>query len=561
MDAVNDPTVTDIVVMKSAQVGWTEVLGNVVGYFISQDPSPMLLIQPTLDMAQTWSKDRLAPMLRDTPALRGTVSDPKSKDSKNTILHKTFAGGHLSIAGANSAAGLASRPIRILLCDEVDRYPPSAGSEGDPVNLARKRTTTFWNRKRLMGSTPTIKGTSRIEAAFESSDQRRYYVPCPHCDEMQSLKWAHVKWPDSHPEQAYYACEKCGAVITDADKPAMLAAGEWRGSKPFNGTAGFHLNELYSPWVGFGDMASMFVEAKKLPETLQTWVNTALGETWEDRGEQIDETGLLERRENYGPAVPVDAVVLTAGVDIQDDRIEIEVAGWGAGYESWSIEYNVLHGDPAKPDIWQKLDDYLLTQFEHESGAKVRIVAACVDTGGHHTQSAYRFCKARFSRHVYAIKGMAGTGRPLVRAPDRKSRASVRLFQVGVDTAKEMVYSRLKIAEIGPGYCHFPAHYDADYFQKLTAEKVMTKYTRGFATRVWVKKTSSIRNEALDCRVYAMAALELSGVNLSRAAARLTQRAERTKQDQAPAAPDEPTTETVLRRPVRARSNWVTGWK
>lgn len=560
MDAVNDPTVTDIVVMKSAQVGWTEVLGNVVGYFISQDPSPMLLIQPTLDMAQTWSKDRLAPMLRDTPALRGTVSDPKSKDSNNTILHKTFAGGHLSIAGANSAAGLASRPIRVLLCDEVDRYPPSAGSEGDPVNLARKRTTTFWNRKRLMGSTPTVKGTSRIEAAFESSDQRRYYVPCPHCDEMQPLKWAHVKWPDSHPEQAYYACEKCGAVITDADKPAMLAAGEWRSSMPFNGTAGFHLNELYSPWVSFGDMASMFVEAKKLPETLQTWVNTALGETWEDRGEQIDESGLLERRENYGPAVPIDAVVLTAGVDIQDDRLEIEVVGWGAGYESWSAEYNVLHGDPAKPDIWQKLDDYLLTQFDHESGAKMRIVSACVDTGGHHTQAAYRFCKARYSRHVYAIKGMAGTGRPLVRAPDRKSRASVRLFQIGVDTAKEMLYSRLKIAEKGPGYCHFPAHYDADYFTKLTAEKVMTKYTRGFATRVWVKKTTSIRNEALDCRVYAMAALELSGVNIERAGARLAQRAERAKHEHAPAAIAEPTIQTA-RRPLRQqRKNWVTGW-
>jgi phage terminase large subunit GpA-like protein len=564
MDAVNDPLVTDIVVIKSAQVGWTEMLGNVIGYYIEYDPAPILIIQPTIEMGQSWSKDRLAPMLRDTPCLRGKVKDPRSRDSNNTILHKTFDGGHLSIAGANSSAGLASRPIRILLCDEVDRYPPSAGTEGDPVNLARKRTTTFWNKKRLMGSTPTVKGLSRIEAAYAVSDQRRYFVPCPHCNELQTLKWANVKWPEGHPDQAFYSCEHCAAVITDADKHAMMQRGEWIAEKEFSGTAGFHINELYSPWVLFSEVVQNFLEARLTPETLKTWVNTSLGETWEEQGEAIDETGLLSRRENYGPEVPEKAVILTAGVDVQDNRLEIEVVAHADHGETWSLEYNVIHGDPSQPTTWQQLDDYLQTTFTHETGRPMRIIATCIDTGGHHTHTVYRYCKTRYARRIFATKGMGGQ-RPFVSKPSKANAGNVPLFTIGVDMGKDALYARLKVASPGAGYCHFPEHYDADYFAQLTAEKAVTKYVQGKATRAWVKKSSGGRNEALDCRLLAMAALEIINPNMRKLGQRLgtlypnPQQAE--AEDQARAERDVPKPNSVRNFYRPKRGGFVTGWK
>lgn len=562
MDAVNDPAVETVVVMKSAQVGWTEILGNVIGFFIDNDPCPILIIQPTLEMGEAWSKDRLAPMVRDTPALHNKIKDAKSRDSGNTLLHKTFPGGHITIAGANSPAGLASRPIRVVLFDEVDRYPPSAGAEGDPIALASKRTTTFWNRKKLMGSTPTVKGVSRIESAYEGSDQRRYFVPCPHCGTFQTLKWGGpdhpfgVKWPDENPSEAYYVCEHCASVITDADKAEMLRLGEWRPTKPGGAIAGFHINELYSPWVTFGEMASNFVEAKRLPETLKTWVNTALGETWEEAGETVDETGLLARRENYGPEIPLAASVLTCGVDVQDDRIECETVAWGHGEESWSVEYQVFTGDPARPEVWKALDDYLLSTFDHESGAKLRISSACIDSGGHHTKQVYAFTSRRFARRVYATKGVAGPGKPLISRPNKNSKAKGRVFMLGADTGKDSVYARLKISDPGPGYCHFPAHYDADYFAQLTAEKVVSKYTHGFRTRVWVKKSAHARNEALDCRVLAMAALEIINVRIDRVSARIAQR-------QAPKPEPEKPPEIPIRsrRPQVRRGGFVMGWR
>lgn len=564
MDAVNDPLVTDVVVMKSAQVGWTELIGNVLGYYVDYDPAPILVIQPTLEMGQAWSKDRLSPMFRDTPCLREKVSDPKSRDSGNTILHKVFPGGHITVAGANSPAGLASRPIRVLLCDEVDRYPPSAGSEGDPVNLARKRTTTFWNKKRLMGSTPTVKGLSRIEAAYEASDKRRFHVPCPHCEAMQPLKWANVKWPEGHPDQAFYACDVCGASITDADKPGMLARGEWIAEGEFAGTAGFHINEIYSPWVTFAEMVANFLEAKMLPETLKTWVNTSLGETWEERGEAIDEDGLLARRENYGPEIPLQVLILTAGIDVQDNRLEIEVLGHGQHGETWSIEFNVIHGDPSQPTTWAQLDDYLQTTWTHESGRTVRIASACIDTGGNHTQSVYRYAKSRYARRIFATKGMAGQ-RPFVSKPSKANSGNVPLFILGVDVGKDLVYARLKVPKAGPGYCHFPAHYDADYFAGITSEKAITKYVQGRATRAWVKKASHVRNEPLDCRVMALAAFEIINPNMNRIGARYEQATQKqaeqepeAKQEQAEVQPVAPLSRP---KPMRKTSGFVTGWK
>jgi phage terminase large subunit GpA-like protein len=288
MDAMSDPDVETVVVMKSAQVGWTEIVNNVVGFHIHQDPAPILVVQPTVEMAETWSKDRLAPMLRDSPVLREKVANPRARDSGNTLLHKGFAGGHLTMAGANSPAGLASRPIRLVLFDEVDRFGASAGAEGDPITLGRKRTTTFWNRKILMGSTPTTSGVSRIERAFLSSDRRRYHVPCPHCGHEQVLRWPRVKWPEGRPAEALYHCEDCGAGWSDAQRWRAVKMGRWIAEGEFNGVAGFHINELASTWRKLAETVKDFLDAKDEPEMLKAWVNTALGETWAGGGEAPD---------------------------------------------------------------------------------------------------------------------------------------------------------------------------------------------------------------------------------------------------------------------------------
>lgn len=513
--------------MTSSQIGKTEILNNILGYYVHQDPSPILFIQPTLEMAESWSKDRLAPMIRDSEALTGLFKDPKSRDSDNTLLHKKFTGGHLTMAGANSPSSLASRPIRIVLLDEEDRYPASAGSEGDPGSLAQKRTTTFWNRLLVSASTPTIEGESKIDARYQQSDQRRYYVPCPECDTFQVLRWAQVKFDKKNVDATHYECEECQAKLHDKDKIQMLAQGEWRAEAAFNGIAGFHISELYSPWVRWSEMVGNFLKAKRLPETLKVWVNTSLGETWKEATEGIDPSGLLKRKENWGRVAPDGVVVITAGVDVQDDRLEAEVIGWGVGQESWSLQYHVLHGDPAQQKVWDALDQVLTQTIRSSDKRTLNIAAACVDTGGHHTQAVYGYCKAREHQRVYAIKGASQIGKPLASKFSRANKLRVKLFSIGTDTAKQMIYSRLKLHQPGPGYCHFPAEYPEEYFQQLTAERIQTKFINGHPTRIWVL-TKGKRNEVLDCRVYGLAALHILNPNLERLASE--QERERLKQ-------------------------------
>lgn len=519
MDAVNDPLIQTVVLMTSAQIGKTTVLENILGYYICHDPAPILLVMPTEAMAESFSKDRLAPMSRDTPALKGKLPDPKSRDPGNTTLHKQFPGGHITMVGANSPSGLASRPIRIVLCDEVDRYPSSAGTEGDPVNLATKRAATFWNRRIVLTSTPTIKGFSRIETAFHDSDQRRYYVPCPHCAAFQTLQWSNLNFAPDNPDGAALACVECGGLIEEKHKQAMLVNGEWRAENPAaTGIAGFHLNELYSPWRRWRDVVKDFLSAKKNPETLKTWVNTSLGETWEEQAEKSDPVSLLKRRENYTSSrFPSDILYLTCGVDCQDDRLELEVIGWRQTArdeppESWGVEYQVLRGDPARLDVWNQLDAVLLGEWHCEDRRTLRIGAACVDSGGHHTAQVYAFCEARKGRHVYAIKGMPGARPVWSHKAGRSHKYKAQVWHVGSDTAKDAWYSRLRIKEPGPGYCHFPQTYDETYFDGLTAEQVRTKYSKGRPVREWFCPPHR-RNEPLDCRSYALAALLARPVN------------------------------------------------
>ena len=550
MDAFSDPAVEMVVVMSSAQVGKTEILNNVIGFHVAQDPSPMLVVQPTLDMAQTWSKDRLAPMLRDTPQLQGLVKDPRARDSGNTTLHKIFPGGHITACGANSPSSLASRPVRIVLCDEVDRYPVSAGSEGDPVSLARKRASTFWNRRIGLFSTPTNKGNSRIEAAFEESDKRFYFVPCPHCKHQQSLKWASVTWEKDNPDSAQYACEECGALWTDAERVRAIRQGKWSPTSEFKRVAGFHLSGLYSPWIPVDAAVREFLEAKKQPATLRVWVNTYLGETWEEQGEQVDDYAIGARRESFGETLPMEVVLLTAGVDVQDDRLEVEIVGWGRDDESWSVDYRTVYGDPSSPTVWRDMDSLLDQQFEREDGSILMVRSTCVDSGGHHTNSVYNFVRPREGKRVFAIKGVGGEGKPLVGKPGRNNIGKIKLFPVGVDTGKDVLFSRMRIVEPGPGYMHFPISRSDEYFRQLTAEKLVTRYHKGFARREWVKIRP--RNEALDVRVYAMAALGILNLNVNAIADRVMMKHEN---------PPEPKQSPPTKRNNRQTGGFVQSWR
>ena len=532
MDACSDSKIQEVVVMAGAQLGKTEAILNIIGYHIDNNPCPILVLQPTLEMAQAFSKDRIAAgLLRSTPVLKGKVKDPRARDSGNTTLHKVFSGGAVTIVGANSPAGLASRPIRIVLCDEVDRYPTSAGSEGDPIQLARKRSATYFNRKIIMVSTPTNKGASRIEDAYGKSDMREYHVPCKHCHHPQILKWANVKWEDGQPETAKYLCEECGVLWDEADRVWSIRNGDWVAKKPFKGIAGFAINGLCSPWTPLADGVRDFLSVKKNPEQLRVWTNTYLGETWEDAGERIDDFELADRREEM-PFVPDEVMVLTAGIDTQDNRLEMTVQGWGKDDESYVIDHVTLYGDPSTPQLWGDLDSKLLQQYETASGRLLGIRAAAIDSGGHFTNSVYAFCKKNQGRRIFAIKGVGGDGKAIAGRPTKNNTMKCPLFPVGVDTVKDLVFARLKIKEEGSGYVHFSDVLTDEYFRQLTAEKAVTRFHRGFKKRVFEKVRA--RNEALDCMVYSIAAYSILGVNVNALASKIAGQEQPQQQESKP---------------------------
>lgn len=539
MDACSDPRIERVSVMKAAQVGYSEALLNVLGYYIDQDPAPILLVQISTGEAAKFSKERIAPMIDSCPVLRAKVQPARSRDSENTIDSKAFAGGHLGIVGANAPSGLRSRARRIVLFDEVDGYPPSAGTEGDPVELARARQSTFWNRFEFIGSTPTLGDLSRIEEAVkESHELRRYHVPCPHCNEMQHLEWGGrdaslgLKWDtDEHgqPVEVGYLCRACGALIDERYKVRMLAGGRWVADEthPNPARVAFHIPGLISPWVSWTKLVQEWLDAQGHPGKLQVFVNTGLGEVWDAQGSVVDAEPLMTRREQYdAEPVPEGVVLVTAGVDVQADRLEVEFIGWGVGDESWSLDYLRIVGDPTTPDLWKQLDENVVRRtFEHPSGVRLRVSATGVDSG-YMTQQVYRFAKDRQALRVWAVKGIAGEGRPIMGRPSMRTKGKVPLYPVGVDTAKAVIYGRLRIEEPGPGYMHFPDRppYDAEYFRQLTAEKVVLKQSpNGYHKRVWIRRHGR-RAEVLDVRVYALAAFEgllATGVRLEVEAAAL----------------------------------------
>lgn len=548
MDACVEPGVERVSWQKPAQVGGSEAGNNIIGYFMHQDPSPILYVHTNDKEAKAYSKERIAKMIDASPVLRNRVDAAGGDD---TTLSKDFTGGHLAIAGANAPAGLRSRARRVLILDEVDGYPASAGNEGDPVSLATARTTTFWNRLIMDFSTPTLEGLSRIEASITDADEVRcYLVPCPHCAHYQRLRFGNLQW-EKDPEGNHltdtveYRCESCSALIPERQKRWMNANGEWvphrkakdgeddpdqgeewRGENwvpceahphpKHIGFAGF--SALYSPWLTWQEVVDKFLKAKGNPVRLQVWVNTVLGETFREGGYQLDAHPLLRRREVY-PATPVpDGVMLiTAGVDVQADRLEVEIVGWGENQESWSLDFMRILGDPSvEGGVWHTLDQQIARKFRHPAGVELSVFATAVDSG-YLTQTVYRYCKERWQNNVWAVKGVAGFGRVIWSQPTNKNKFKTNVFSVGVDTAKTSFYSHLRIQKPEdytggpiPGYCHYPARepYDEEYFRQITSEKAVVRLDkRGVMQRIWIRRPNR-RADSLDCRIYAFAAHE-----------------------------------------------------
>ncbi len=530
MDAFSDPSVETVVVQTSAQVGKTECLQNVIGYFIDYSPSPILIVEPTIEVGKTFSKDRLSTMIRDSPCLLRKVREIKTRDSENTILHKRFPGGHITIAGANSPASLRARPIRVVMCDDVDAFPPSAGAEGDPIDLAIKRTTTFWNRKIGIFSTPTMEGESRIDTAFKQSDQRLYWVSCPHCGKEQILKWKRVRWPEGKPEEAVYRCEHCEKDIDDAGRSRMIRDGKWVPQAKFTGIAGFWLNEIYSPWVPLASMATRFLQAKDNRETLQVFVNTALGETFKQVIVAGSEEGILKARCDLPPqVVPETAVGLTCGIDVQKYGFWFVVRAWARDYTSWLIHYGSL-------TTWEEVENLLFETsypYQNNPGKMLRIGRTAVDTGGggkyedfSMTEETYWWLVQNMGRGLsiwgtkgssHPIPGRFKKGPPLLKTPSGKPLPHWFCI-ISIDTArmKDGYHYAIDQAVKGqPRAAYLHSGVGRDYALQIMAEEKRLSKTGAFE---WVQVKAD--NHLFDAEVLCMSVAHPDwmggGVNLIR---------------------------------------------
>ncbi len=518
-----------VVLQKGAQIGGTECGNNWIGYVIHHTPGPMLAVLPTVEMAKRNSKQRVDPLIEESPELRRLVKPARSRDSGNTVLAKEFPGGVLVMTGANSAVGLRSMPVRFLFLDEVDGYPGDVDGEGDPVALAEARTRTFSRRKIFIVSTPTIKGFSRIEREFQASDQRYYMLPCPECSAYQWLKFEQLKWPKGQPEQARYECEHCSRMVEEHHKTWMLENGYWHAhAESDRRTAGFHISSLYSPvgWRSWAEIARAWVDAQGSDAAIKSFKNTELGMTFQESGEAPDWQRLYERRESYRIGmVPRGGLFLTAGADVQKDRIEVSVWAWGREKESWLVEHRVLDGDTARPDVWHKLNALLSESWEHEAGFDLPLRRLAIDSG-FATQEVYAWARRQSPALVMAIKGIqrgaALVGLPSaveVAADGKKLKRGLRVRPVAGGIAKLELFNNLRktppTKESGepfpPGYVHLP-QVDEEFLKQFCSEQLVTsRNRRGYPVREWQKTRE--RNEALDCYVYARAAAAVEGID------------------------------------------------
>ena len=536
MESFTDPTSGGTVMQLAIQMGKTETLLNLIGYVIDIAPAGVLVKYPTLENAKKFSQKKLAPMINSCPRLSAKVNPSRSRDSGNTIFDKLFPGGSVTLIGANSAAGTRAQSCKWILQDEIDVDRPN--SEGDPINQADGRAENFHDAGFVKASTPTISGASRIQQYFDESDRRFRFVRCPRCSEEQILKWANVRWtwpkPDgtteSDPERAVYVCDKCQAEWSDFERVRAVMAGRWIALSPGRRIRGFHLSGLYKIMGrkrGFKsylhEFVEKFLEAKKGgPDRLQFWTNTFLAETWAVELKRLESDVVRLRCETYGPELPKPVLVLTCSVDVQGDRLEAYVKGWGLGFESWAITLKFFMGDPHKPDVWRALDEFLQEEYLHPVAGKVRVACTVIDSGGQSNDQGfaipvYRFVGPRqpteFGPGVYAIKGSSQPGASLV--SNRRPKKGICLKIVGTSTAKTTVHARLNLSEPGPRFMHYPkgSGFDDEWFAQLAAEGVREVKKKGFTHIEWHKLRN--RNEGLDLEAYQLAAIEVLNPDLA----------------------------------------------
>jgi phage terminase large subunit GpA-like protein len=524
MDSFTTVGIHKVVVKSASQIGKSDIMNNVIGRFSHLDPGPIMMIQPTIDLAEDYSKSRISPMIRDSKALTRLFFDVKSRDTNNTILSKLFPGGRLIMCGANSPAGLASRPIRVLLGDEVDRFPASAGTEGDPVDLAAKRLTTFWNWVMGLFSTPTDKGASRIETEYISGTQEEWQHQCPNCEEYHLVTHRDMLWnhqesirPDGTKfvmvEWVKWRCPDCGLEFEEQEmKNSSQKYVVQNPDALQNGIRSFFINGFASPWLKWKAIIREYLEAKGDPDREKVVFNTRFGETYERRGEIEDETAFVNRRERYDVDLPDGVLLLTAAVDTQDNRLEYEVCGWGEGEECWGIKKGVVLGVPDSPQVWAELDQHLERLYYFNNGIGLRVARTFIDSGGHYAKEVYQYCFANMRKQRFAIKGMGGSGIPLVHMIGKAKGYGIPLIMLGVDSGKQHVLDRLLIEKPGSKYFHFPIDdsrgYDQIYFKGLIAEKLVRRRAKGVTVLVWENISTDGRNEPLDLRVYNLACLQ-----------------------------------------------------
>lgn len=545
IDVIREYGIKRVSFMTGAQLGKTTIQQCITAYFIAHEPKSQIFVQPTQGDVQTFLETKLRPMIEANKSISGKMAKQRSREGVNNSRMISYIGGWLMFSWAGSPKTLRGRSAPITHADEIDGMEATA--EGDPVELLSQRAATFGDQSlRTESSTPTIAGASRVENAYNQGDKRRYYVPCPHCGEAQFLRWENVWWQGRKStniqdaqediDQEYdidtagYRCECCQQIWSDGQRIAAIRNAEklghgWKAEKPFKGHASFHAPEMLSTFRKMREIVQSYLDKLKLDD-LQVFVNVSLGETFEENGDKADPEVLQLRAQEYVATVPMGGVYLTCGIDMQMDRLELEIVAWGVGEESWSIDYRVLWGDPLGDDVWDDLDDILHDTYLHESGSQLQISAACLDTGGTagYTQRAYEVLKAKKNRKLFAVKGRAGWGMPIVQSPQRKQsgkdKRKVDLFIVGTDEAKLTIMRRLELEKVGAGYCHFPHDREKEWYKQLTAEKLITRYLKGQPIREW-HKPDRARNEALDCRVYALAALKIMQPNLKRVTERV----------------------------------------
>ena len=523
MDAFTQSGIHRVVVMSSSQIGKSDIMNNVIGRFAHLDPCTIMMVQPTIDMAEDFSKSRIAPMLRDTKVLTNLFFDVKTRDSNNTILSKIFPGGRLIMCGANSPAGLASRPVRVLLCDEVDRFPLSAGTEGDPVELASKRMTTFWNRVSGLFSTPTVEGSSRIAEEYFNGTQEEWQHECPNCKTYHLLRYIDMKVDMEElrndngtksviVRSVVWRCPDCGSMFSESEMRKARQRYVPQNQKALhNGVRSFFVNCFTSPWLTWGEVMKEWLDAKGDPAQEQVVMNTRFGEPYRQPGEFADEQIFLRRREMYPADLPDGVLLLTASVDVQGNRLEYEICGWGMAEESWGIRKGIILGKPNQPKTWEMLDDVIDRTYSFTDGTGLKVTRTFIDSGGLSTAQVYEYCRTNAAKQRFAIKGQGGPGIPLLHKIGRAKVSGIALVMLGVDDGKQQIMNRLAIEEPGPQYFHFPknddAGYDDLYFKGIISEHKKQVIRGGQIKEIW-ETTTGIRNEPLDLRVYNLACMK-----------------------------------------------------